>query len=152
MPHKAQGTALIGADTPNGLWCADYKGEFMLGNKQYCYPLTISNYRSLYLLACEGLEFTKSDFAFAIFERTFKDFGLPTAIRTDNGTPFAGHLVGIREVDNQVRLVSFMEYDLGFFDKEQDRVEPGPNPFAPDKVLTYVSGISCKPCDRNGPK
>ena len=49
---------------------------------------------------------------------------------------FAGQLVGIREVDNQVRLVSFMEYDLGFFDKEQDRVEPGPNPFAPDKVST----------------
>ena len=49
---------------------------------------------------------------------------------------FAGQLVGIREVDNQVRLVSFMEYDLGFFDKEQDRVEPGPNPFAADKVFT----------------
>lgn len=49
---------------------------------------------------------------------------------------FAGQLVGICEVDNHVWLVSFMEYDLGYFDKEQDRVEPGPNPFAPDKVLT----------------
>ena len=49
---------------------------------------------------------------------------------------FAGQLIGIREVDDQVWQVSFMEYDLGFFDKEQDRVEPGPDPFAPDKVLT----------------
>ena len=44
--YKARGTTLIGADQPNGLWCADYKGEFMLGNRQYCYPLTISDYRS----------------------------------------------------------------------------------------------------------
>jgi len=49
---------------------------------------------------------------------------------------FSGQLVGIREVDDQVWQVSFMEYDLGFFDKEQDRVEPGPDPFTPDKVLT----------------
>ena len=49
---------------------------------------------------------------------------------------FAGQLLGIREVDDLVWLVSFMAFDLGFFAKEQDRVEPGPNPFAPDKVLT----------------
>ncbi len=87
--YKAKGTPLIGAHEPNGLWCADYKGEFMLGNRQYCYPLTISDYRSRYLLTCEGLKSTKSDFAFSIFERAFKDFGLPQAIRTDNGVPFA---------------------------------------------------------------
>ena len=51
--YKAQGTALNAAHEPNGLWCADYKGEFMLGNKQYCYPLTITDYRSRYLLACD---------------------------------------------------------------------------------------------------
>lgn len=49
---------------------------------------------------------------------------------------FAGQFVGIREVDQDIWQVSFLEYDLGFFDKEQNRVEPGPNPFAPDKVLT----------------
>ena len=86
---KARGTALIGADAPNGLWCADYKGEFMLGSKRYCYPLTISDYRSRYLLACEGLESTKAKYAFTVFERAFKEFGLPQAIRTDNGSPFA---------------------------------------------------------------
>ncbi len=51
---------------------------------------------------------------------------------------FAGQLIGIREVDDQVWLVSFMDYDLGYFEKEQDRVEPGPNPFAPEKVLTMA--------------
>jgi len=45
-------------------------------------------------------------------------------------------MVGIREVADQIWLVSFMQYDLGFFDKAEGRVESGPNPFAPDKVLT----------------
>ena len=49
---------------------------------------------------------------------------------------WAQQLVGIREVDDQVWQVSFLEYDLGYFDRDQDRVEPGPNPFAPDTVLT----------------
>ena len=49
---------------------------------------------------------------------------------------FGGQLVGIREVYQDIWQVSFLEYDLGFFDDEQDRVEPGPDPFAPDKVLT----------------
>ena len=87
--YKAEGTTLVGARDLNGLWCADYKGEFMLGNKQYCYPLTITDYRSRYLLTCEGVTSTSTDFAFSIFERAFKDFGLPDAIRTDNGVPFA---------------------------------------------------------------
>ena len=51
--------------------------------------MTISDYRSRYLLACEGMASTKADFALAVFERTFKEFGLPRAIRTDNGIPFA---------------------------------------------------------------
>jgi putative transposase len=49
--YKACGTPLSAPHTPNGLWCADYKGEFLLGNRQYCYPLTITDYRSRYLLA-----------------------------------------------------------------------------------------------------
>ena len=48
---------------------------------------------------------------------------------------FAGQLVGIREVDDQIRLVSFLDYDLGLFDQEEGRVEPAPNPFTPEKVL-----------------
>ena len=87
--YKAQGTTLRDTQQPNGLWCADYKGEFMLGNHQYCYPLTITDYSSRYLLGCESLESTKAIFAFNVFERVFKEYGLPAAIRTDNGIPFS---------------------------------------------------------------
>lgn len=87
--YKAEGTKLQASHCPNGLWCADYKGEFMLGNKRYCYPLTITDYHSRYLLACEGLESTKEPFAFSVFERVFKQYGLPDTIRTDNGLPFS---------------------------------------------------------------
>ena len=87
--NKAQGTFLSNPKNPNDLWCADYKGEFMLGNKKYCYPLTISDYASRYLITCEALETTKEQFAFSVFERAFKEYGLPSVIRTDNGVPFA---------------------------------------------------------------
>ena len=263
--YKAQGTPLGSASEVNALWCADYKGEFRLGNRQYCYPLTVTDYRSRYLLSCEGISSTKAAFAFAVFERTFKEFGLPTAIRTDNGTPFAsanalfglsklsvwwlrlgirierikpgcpqqngrhermhltlkkeatkpaafnflqqqerfdtfkevynnerphqalcgaypgdlytpsarvyappdepdypfhdrtvrvtrcgricigkrkinlstvfaGQILGLREVEDQIWLVSFLNYDLGFFDNKENRVEPATNPFTPEKV------------------
>jgi putative transposase len=83
------GTGLSRPTEPNALWCADYKGEFLLGNRRYCYPLTITDFASRYLLTCEALLTTQETFAFTVFERTFKEFGLPGAIRTDNGVPFA---------------------------------------------------------------
>ena len=262
--YRAVGTALSNGANPNELWCADYKGEFMLGSKQYCYPLTISDFTSRFLICCEALETTKEKVAFTVFERVFKEFGLPDAIRTDNGVPFAstglfglsklsawwlrlgigierikpgnpqqngrhermhltlkketarpsgmnflqqqskfddfiseynlerphealqmkcpgeiykpskriyqglppaeyalhdrtvnvtmcgricikklkvnfcralaGHAVGIKQVDDKVWLVTFMDYDLGYFDEESRRFEPLDNPFGP-KVL-----------------
>ena len=87
--YKAQGTFLSRPTHPNTLWCADYKGEFMLADQRYCYPLTITDFASRYLLCCEALESTKEDLAFVAFERAFKEFGLPGAIRSDNGVPFA---------------------------------------------------------------
>jgi putative transposase len=87
--YKANGTMLSKPRHPNDLWCADYKGEFMLADKQYCYPLTISDFASRYLLTCEALATTKELYAFTVFERVFKEFGLPLGIRTDNGVPFA---------------------------------------------------------------
>ena len=87
--HGATGTQLSRPTVPNALWCADYKGEFMLGDRRYCYPLTITDFASRYLLTCEALVTTQEQFAFTVFERTFKEFGLPHAIRTDNGVPFA---------------------------------------------------------------
>ena len=87
--NRATGTPLSAAIHPNDLWCADYKGEFMLGSKEYCYPLTITDQASRYLLAVEALQTTKEKYAFTVFERVFNEFGLPNAIRTDNGVPFA---------------------------------------------------------------
>jgi len=87
--HKAQGTGLSLPRQPNDLWCADYKGEFMLADRRYCYPLTISDHESRYLFACEALNSTREAYAVTVFERVFKEFGLPRAIRTDNGVPFA---------------------------------------------------------------
>ncbi len=87
--NKAMGTELHHVKEPNQLWCADYKGEFMLADKRYCYPLTITDYASRYVIACDALSTTKERYAFTVFERAFKDFGLPTTIRTDNGVPFA---------------------------------------------------------------
>jgi putative transposase len=86
---RAEGTQLSIATRPNDLWCVDYKGEFMLADKRYCYPLTITDYTSRYLLCCDALATTKEKYAFTVFERAFKDFGLPLAIRSDNGTPFS---------------------------------------------------------------
>ncbi|MDZ4663232.1 MAG: IS481 family transposase [Pseudomonadota bacterium] len=267
--YKAEGTNLSHTNIPNDLWCADYKGEFLMGNQTYCYPLTITDFSSRYLLSCEALETTKEKFAFTVFERAFKEFGLPKAIRTDNGNPFssvhamfglsrlsvcwlrlgielerikpghpeqngrhermhltlkneatrpagqnlfqqqekfdnfiqeynferphqalemkypgeiykpsprlyeglpdveypmhdktltvtdcgricldgrkinfsrvfAGQNVGIKQVDDRIWLVSFMNYDLGYFDEEAARVEPGENPFGA-KVLPMSS-------------
>ena len=263
--RRAQGTPLSQPQGPNDLWCADYKGEFMLADRRYCYPLTITDFASRYLIACEALSTTKESYAFRVFESAFKEFGLPLAIRTDNGVPFAsanalyglsrlsvwwlrlgiaierikpgcpqqngrhermhltlkiettkpaapnflqqqakfdsfideynnerphqalamrmpadvyrpsrriyrglpeldypfhdrtavvtrcgriclrrqkinvsqvfaGQMVGIKQVDEQLWLVSFMEYDLGYFDDETCRLEPLQNPFGP-KVL-----------------
>ena len=61
----------------------------MLADRRYCYPLTITDFASRYLFACEALSTTKEAYAFPVFEAVFKEFGLPKAIRTDNGVPFA---------------------------------------------------------------
>jgi putative transposase len=87
--YRAEGTPLSRPAVPNDLWCADYKGEFMLADKRYCYPLTVTDSASRYLLGCEALATTREIFAFSVFERIFQDYGLPRAIRTDNGVPFA---------------------------------------------------------------
>jgi putative transposase len=87
--NRAQGTTLSRPAQPNELWCADYKGEFMLADRRYCYPLTITDFASRYLIACEALSTTREVYAFSVFESVFKEYGLPRAIRTDNGVPFA---------------------------------------------------------------
>ena len=87
--HKAQGTPLSAGSVANSLWCADYKGEFKLGNGQYCYPLTVTDHASRMLLMCEAHDSTKEINALSAFQNLFAERGLPAAIRTDNGLPFA---------------------------------------------------------------
>ena len=87
--HRARGTPLSEGAAPNELWCADFKGEFKLGNGRYCYPLTVTDHASRFLLLCEALESTREDIACTAFERLFRERGLPLAIRSDNGVPNA---------------------------------------------------------------
>ena len=83
------GTPLSPGLEPNALWCVDYKGEFKLGSGAYCYPLTVTDHASRYLLLCEALESTREELAFTAFEHLFQERGLPLGIRSDNGVPFA---------------------------------------------------------------
>jgi transposase InsO family protein len=87
--NRATGTPLSAGSNPNDLWCADFKGEFKLGNGRYCYPLTVTDHASRFVLLCEALESTREDLAFTACERLFAERGLPLAIRSDNGVPFA---------------------------------------------------------------
>ena len=115
--YKAQGTTLTSPTQANDLWCADYKGEFMLADKRYCYPLTVTDFASRYLICCEALATTKAMYAFTVFERVFKDFGLPLAIRTDNGSPFAsgGSFFGLTKLS-----VWWLRLGIGI-----ERIKPG---------------------------
>ena len=70
--NRAHGTPLSESAAPNDLWCADFKGEFKLGNGQYCYPLTVTDQVSRFLLLCEALESTREELAFTAFERLFR--------------------------------------------------------------------------------
>jgi len=77
------------SNQPNEVWCADFKGQFRLGGGSLCYPLTVTDSYSRYLLGCCGLAHPAYLPTRASFERTFREYGLPMAIRTDNGVPFA---------------------------------------------------------------
>ena len=86
---RATGTPLSAATAPNDLWCADFKGEFRLGDGRLCYPLTVTDQASRYLLMVEALEGVSEAPVFTAFHRLFQERGLPLAIRSDNGVPFA---------------------------------------------------------------
>lgn len=77
------------ATQANEVWCADYKGQFRLGCGSLCYPLTLTDSYSRYILGCWGLEHPAYQPTRYYFERAFREYGLPNAIRTDNGAPFA---------------------------------------------------------------
>lgn len=117
LRRRAQGTPLSLGHRPNELWCTDYKGEFLLGNHHYCYPLTITDHASRFLLACEALPSTKETYAFTVFERLFHAHGLPANIRSDNGVPFSS----AHALFNLSRLaVWWLRLGIGI-----ERIQPG---------------------------
>lgn len=78
---------------PNDLWCIDFKGDFDVGGRR-CYPLTVTDAYSRYLIACVGLRRTDENSVRRVLEQVFLEFGLPRAIRSDNGAPFASRGIG----------------------------------------------------------
>lgn len=80
---------LTQAGAANEVWCADYKGQFRLGNTSYCYPLTVSDDATRFLIAIDAFERINLEEARIAFEEAFTKYGLPKVIRTDNGAPFA---------------------------------------------------------------
>ena len=91
-PHPGRPTAPF--DAPNAIWSADFKGQFKTLDGRYCYPLTVQDGFSRYLLACQGLDGTTYAGSRRVFTRLFREFGLPERIRTDNGNPFASMALG----------------------------------------------------------
>jgi putative transposase len=100
----------------NELWCIDYKGQFRMGDRRYCYPLTVTDHFSRYILGCEALEDTKRAGAQMALWAAFARYGLPQAIRSDNGAPFAstGRL-GLSRLSVQLMRLGI----------EIERIEPG---------------------------
>ena len=83
------GKPLTPMDEPNAVWTVDFKGQFKMRNGRYCYPLTIQDGFSRFLLECRGLYSTSIELARPVFIKVFREFGLPAVIRSDNGSPFA---------------------------------------------------------------
>lgn len=83
------GAAPLRTDAPNQVWTIDFKGQFRTRDGLYCYPLTVMDHFSRYLLCCRALHDVKTAGARATLERLFRECGLPDAIRSDNGVPFA---------------------------------------------------------------
>jgi putative transposase len=101
---------------PNQIWSADYKGHFKMKNGQYCYPLTVCDIYSRYLLGCEGHESVSLRRSKRHFTSLFKEYGLPDRIRTDNGVPFASNAIA------RISSLSVWWIKLGIY---PELIEPG---------------------------
>ncbi len=101
---------------PNDVWCTDFKGHFTVGDGKRCDPLTISDAHSRFLLGCKILQKTDTLITIQVFSNIFREYGMPNAIRTDNGSPFAA-----RGIAGLSRL-SVWWLKLGI---HLERIEPG---------------------------
>lgn len=103
-------------DRPNAVWCADFKGWFRTADGVRCNPLTVTDAYSRMLLCCQGLSQPNYTHVRPAFERVFREYGLPQAIRTDNGPPFASTaVVGLSPL-----AVWWTKLGIGL-----ERIEPG---------------------------
>ena len=114
VPRHPEKFARVNA--PNQVWSVDFKGQFKVGNGQWCYPLTVMDHQSRYLLLCHGLTGTGGKATRHAFERLFSEYGLPERIRSDNGVPFASRAVG------GLSYLSAWWVKLGIW---PERIEPG---------------------------
>jgi len=112
----------LGCDKPNAVWSADFKGQFYTGDGKLCYPLTMSDNYSRYLLQCRGLSRPTHEQTQPWFEWTFREYGLPDAIRTDNGAPFASLSLG------GLSRLSVWFIKLGIMPERIDSGHPEQNP------------------------
>lgn len=104
------------SQAPNELWCFDFKGQFRLGDRRLCYPLTVSDHFSRFLLGCEALDSTRATPTANALETVFREYGLPMRMRSDNGSPFASTgLAGLTKL-----AVWLLRLDI-----ELERIEPG---------------------------
>jgi putative transposase len=101
---------------PNGTWTADFKGEFRTRDGKLCYPLTVQDGHSRFLLACQGMPRIDLQATLRSFRRLFREFGLPRRIRTDNGPPFATTAIA------GLSQLSVWWISLGIV---HERIEPG---------------------------
>lgn len=92
--YKLEPTGLRAVSAPNEVWAMDYKGQFRLGDRTHCFPLTITDQHSRFILACEGMPAISDEDAREVCEDVFRAWGLPGAIRSDNGVPFASSGLG----------------------------------------------------------
>ena len=113
---KHPGRVPLVTAVPCDLWCADFKGQFLLGGGAYCYPLTVTDAHSRFVLECRALPSVKQEGVFPAFERLFLEHGLPHAIRTDNGNPFATRAIAGPSALN----VWWIKLGIG-----HQRIEPG---------------------------
>ena len=93
-PSAAPGSAGGEVSRPNEVWTVDYKGEFLTGDRRYCYPFTLRDGFSRYVLRCDALTAHTLAVTQPRFERAFAEYGLPDRIRSDNGPPFGGPGLG----------------------------------------------------------
>lgn len=107
---------------PNQIWSTDFKGKFRMGNGEYCNPLTIADSMSRYVFAVQGLQYCRAEDCKPIFEKVFREWGMPEAMHSDNGPPFAS--------SNSLRRLSSLAVwfmDLGVLPVYSDPGHPEQN-------------------------